>query len=184
MDIKGLRYIENYISKKQEQWLLDKIDNQSWLSDIKRRVQHYGYKYDYRSKKVTNNMYLGPIPKWLNMVSGKLLVDDLVLSYPDQIIINEYLPGQGISKHVDCEPCFTSKILSLSLGSGCIMRFTKCSNTSTKKEIYLNPCSLLIITDEARYNWYHEIPARKTDNKIIRQRRVSVTFRKVILERK
>ena len=42
--IPGLNYIPNYISKEEEHVLLDLIDKQPWLSDLKRRVQHYGYK--------------------------------------------------------------------------------------------------------------------------------------------
>ena len=36
---------------------------------------------------------------------------------PDQLIVNEYQPGQGISAHIDCEPCFKNTIVTVSLGS-------------------------------------------------------------------
>jgi len=39
------------------------------------------------------------------------------------MIANEYLPGQGISAHVDCVPCFSDRIASLSLLSPCEMVF-------------------------------------------------------------
>ena len=46
--------------------------------------------------------------------------------------------------------------------------------------------SLLVLSSEARYEWDHGIPTRKYDNynnsKIFRGRRVSLTFRKVILD--
>ncbi|WP_231289239.1 hypothetical protein [Rickettsia bellii] len=29
---------------------------------------------------------------------------------PDQVIINEYMPGQGIAPHTDCIPCFSDTI--------------------------------------------------------------------------
>ena len=41
--ISGLRYISNYLAVDQEEWLVRNIDKQEWLSDLKRRVQHYGY---------------------------------------------------------------------------------------------------------------------------------------------
>lgn len=47
--------------------------------------------------------------------------------------------------------------------------------------IYLEPRSLLILKDDARYKWKHGITSRKSDNGVKRQKRVSLTFRKVIL---
>jgi alkylated DNA repair dioxygenase AlkB len=41
--------------------------------------------------------------------------------------------------------------------------------------------SLLILTCDARYKWKHGIALRKSDNGVKRQRRISLTFRKVIL---
>jgi alkylated DNA repair dioxygenase AlkB len=45
----------------------------------------------------------------------------------------------------------------------------------------LEPRSLLILSSEARYEWTHEIPARKSDEvngvKQPRARRISLTFR-------
>ena len=40
--ITGLKYIVNYISKGEEQELVALIDKQPWLSELKRRVLHYG----------------------------------------------------------------------------------------------------------------------------------------------
>ncbi len=55
------------------------------------------------------------------------------------------------------------------------------TNDKTKHAILLKPRSLLVFKNEARYKWQHGIAARKSDNKIIRNRRISLTFRKVIL---
>jgi|GEM_PF-2201343 len=41
-NIQGLTYTPNYITAEQEQFLISQIDQQPWLSDLKRRVQHYG----------------------------------------------------------------------------------------------------------------------------------------------
>jgi alkylated DNA repair dioxygenase AlkB len=50
-------------------------------------------------------------------------------------------------------------------------------------EIFLESRSLLIITDEARYEWLHGIKAKKNDivygKTKVRNRRLSLTFRKV-----
>lgn len=56
---------------------------------------------------------------------------------------------------------------------------------STKKKVsfFLEPRSLVILQKDARYSWAHSIPSRKSDifqgDKILRKRRVSLTFRKV-----
>ena len=81
---------------------------------------------------------------------------------PDQVIANEYLPGQGISAHVDCEPCFGEVIASLSLLSACEMRFGSLSSGETRAAI-LPPRSLLLLAGPAPRDWTHAIPARRSD---------------------
>jgi alkylated DNA repair dioxygenase AlkB len=181
--VRGLHYCSNYIDETEQRILLDTIDRQHWLTDLKRRVQHYGYRYDYRARMVTPELYLGPLPDWLTPLANRLHRDGLFSAIPDQAIINEYLPGQGVSAHVDCVPCFGREIASLSLGSACIMEFTH--PHYTKKTRVLEPCSLFVLSGPARYEWQHCIPARKSDMisniKVNRARRISITFRKVVL---
>lgn len=61
-----------------------------------RRVKHYGYEFMYGPNSVDINK---PLPGGLPAVCGPLLkqiVDDgLVCSTPDQLTVNEYLPGAG-----------------------------------------------------------------------------------------
>jgi alkylated DNA repair dioxygenase AlkB len=180
--IEGFSYHPNYISPDEEKRLIETIDQKSWMNDLKRRVQHYGYRYDYKSRIVKNDFFIGTLPAWLNNLSLQLHQDNLFPKPPDQVIVNEYLPGQGISAHIDCIPCFGKTIASLSLGSGAVMVFTK---GSEKHEIYLEPRSLVLLSGAARYEWSHSIPARQSDNcdgiKIARARRLSLTFRNVIV---
>lgn len=56
--IKGLYICENIITNEEEKILLQHINNQNWLNDLSRRVQHYGYKYDYK-KIMLDNYQLG-----------------------------------------------------------------------------------------------------------------------------
>ena len=181
--IRGFRYIENYISESEHDWLLGQVDGQQWLKDLKRRVQHYGFKYDYKARKVTRDMHIGHLPEWLQALGRRLYEDSHMLAAPDQVIVNEYEPGQGISSHIDCEPCFADMIVSLSLGSGCIMDFTNKLDKTKKIPVWLAPRSIIVLRNEARYGWLHGIAPRKLDTwedqKYERQRRVSLTFRKV-----
>lgn len=181
----GLKLYHSFISPKEEKELLHCIDKSIWLSDLKRRVQHYGYKYDYRAKKIDNTYFLGELPVWLKVIAQKMIDSNAIDFIPDQAIINEYETGQGIAPHIDCEPCFGDTIISLSLGSTCIMNFEQASDLSNKIGIFIEPRTLLVMQDESRYKWLHSIPQRKSDSFndhiIRRNRRVSITFRKVKL---
>lgn len=177
--INGLIYLPDYISRPHHDKLLEHINAGTWDTSMKRRVQHYGYRYDYKARKVTSEMYLGDLPQWLERIARQLYADGMIDSVPDQVIVNEYEPGQGIAFHVDCEPCFGHRIFSLSLGSSAMMVFKH--QTEEKREIMLAPRSLLMMYGDARYEWKHGIPARKSDEGVARDRRVSLTFRKVTI---
>lgn len=182
--INGLHYIPSFIDAEEQRDILTLADTKVWLTDLKRRTQHYGYKYDYTKKRIDSSMNLGPLPWWLKVYTKRLVEEGLFQSEPDQVIINEYLPGQGISRHVDCVPCFTDTVASLSLGSTCAMDLEHVSS-GKKGSMMLDAGSLLVLSGEARYDWMHSIPARKEDVwqgiTFTRDRRVSLTFRKVIL---
>ena len=184
--ISGLQYIKDYVNQEEHDWLVNQIDKHLWLDDLKRRVQHYGFKYDYKARKVNWDMHIGELPEWLKRLSHKLHKDGHMPEIADQVIINEYLPGQGIASHIDCEPCFKNIIVSLSLGSDCVMNFTNKFNKTKKIPVRLAQRSLVVLSGEARYEWLHGISARKSDEwdgeKHERQRRVSLTFRKVIIK--
>lgn len=177
--INGLVYLPEYVSLEHHDWLLSQIDAGPWDTSMKRRVQHHGFRYDYKARTVTQDMFLGELPTWLSRIAIQLHHDGLIEIVPDQVIINEYMPGQGISAHTDCEPCFGDRIFSLSLGGGVIMELSR--PEQEKIEILLTPRSLLMLHGEARYDWKHAIPARIQDNGIKRDRRVSLTFRKTVL---
>lgn len=182
--IKGLIYIPNFLSKKDQEYLVKIIDSQTWLSDLKRKTQQYGYKYDYTKKVADSSMYLGPLPDWIDPYNTRLVSESYFRKLPDQVIVNEYQPGQGIGRHTDCVKCFGETVASLSLSSSCVMEFEKFSSNQ-KKIMILEPGSLLVLSDEARYGWMHSIPPRKVDlvnnQEIRRIRRISLTFRNMVL---
>lgn len=180
MGIPNLVYCEHFLSPFEQLKLLADIDGQPWRDDLKRRVQHYGYRYDYRSKKVDSSMFLGLLPSFLANIAERLISLGLMPIIPDQAIVNEYEPGQGITPHVDCEPCFGGSIATVSLGSVYTMDFADTKSEATKS-IRLALGSCLVFSGEARYRWTHGIKMRKLDDGIARGRRVSVTFRTVTI---
>lgn len=183
MTIPGLTLASAYLDDAEQSALLAVVDAQPWSAELRRRVQHYGHRYDYRRKTVDPDDYLGPLPTWAAELATRLHQDGHAPATLDQLIVNEYEPGQGIAAHVDCVPCFDDTVLSISLGSGCVMVMSK-RGREEKVPLLLEPGALLVMTGEARYDWLHGIPARKTDRHdgrvLTRGRRVSLTFRTVV----
>jgi alkylated DNA repair dioxygenase AlkB len=169
----GLIYIENFITEEEEHILLDGINKMPWDNTLKRLTQHYGYKYPYKSKNKLEPTT--PIPDFCQEIKEK--IEKKVDRQFDQLIVNQYKPGQGISAHTDHIKLFGDTIVSLSLGSPCIMTFTH-GNTSI--DVPLARRSLAVLQNDSRYKWAHSITARKSDNGIPRSTRVSMTFRQKI----
>lgn len=176
----GAGLIPDWITPAQEAALAAFLYAGEWSGELKRRVRHFGYRYDYRARSATRDSRIGPLPEVLQGLAERLVAEGLFAAVPDQVIANEYLPGQGISAHVDCEPCFGDVVASLSLLSACEMRFA-CLESGETRAVILPPRSLLVLAGPARSNWTHAIPARRSDVsdgvRMMRGRRVSLTFR-------
>jgi alkylated DNA repair dioxygenase AlkB len=184
--IPGLKYIPDYINIDEQNQLLGIIDQQIWsLESVEatRRIQQHGYRYDYQDGVLVESRYLGPLPNWTGSIARRLYSDRLTETLPDQVTVNEYEPGQGLTSHVDCVTCFGNTIITLSLGSSYVMEFTQ-PQTNETAEILLSPGSLLVLQKEARYVWEHSVSPRKKDEykgkEFVRTRRVGVTFREAL----
>jgi alkylated DNA repair dioxygenase AlkB len=178
--IRGLRYLPGYLDVTAHDALLEAVDAGQWRPLEVRRTQIYGYSYDLRKGGAYR---VEDLPGWAQELAARLLQDELMSDSADQLIVNEYAPGQGIRPHVDA-PLFTDTIVSISLGSTCVMEFT--TESGAREEHFLEPMSALVIAGEARSDWKHAIPARTHDAWLGRDwpraRRVSLTFRKMLLQ--
>ena len=185
----GLEYNSDFLAVSDEERLLAHIDDCEWLTDLSRRVLHFGYKYDYTNRKLDETARIGPLPEWLTQLSNlvreaaseeaKQLLDP---GQPfEQAIINEYLPGQGIAAHIDRD-CFGPVVATVSLGSAANMDFCR-DSTGDEYVQRLEPRSLVLLYGDARCEWRHGIAKRRSDTwnglKTKRQRRVSITFRTI-----
>ena len=179
LGIPGLCYQPNFLCAEEEEDLIQCIDAGEWQCDLKRRVQHYGWKYDYEARKVGPTTRLGPLPDWATKIGQRLVDQRLLAQPPDQVIVNEYRERQGISKHVDKTDSFEDGIAMISLAESWQMVF----RLGERKEVgTLEQRSVTVMTGDSRYKWTHEIPARKYEPgppKRKRHRRISLTFRKV-----
>ena len=152
-----------------------------WRNDLDRRVQHYGWRYDYRARKITYDMKLGCLPDWLDGLANRLYHETkLFHRLPEQVIVNEYRPGQGIAMHVD-HRSFGPVIATVSLGDDWEMDFRRDQYMSC--HVMLERGSALILSKDARSHWMHGIAKRIGEQsgtrRRRRQRRVSLTFRTV-----
>lgn len=180
--VPGLTYEPDVLTVEQEQALLVWLDgpDAEWVgvtaSVNSRRVQHYGYRYDYVRRGVFEEAR--EIPDVLREITPD---GDAAWN---QVIVNEYMSGQGISAHVD-SLAYGGEIVCITLGSGATMRFTPCGSVASGEsvDLYVDARSVYRMSGEARYAWKHEMIARKSDmvegERVPRGRRVSVTWRMV-----
>ena len=186
LGIPGLVYVPNFVSEEEESRLVEEIDQAPWSDELSRRVQHYGWKYDYKARQVDGSMHIGRLPEWAERL-GRLFVEKgLLHAMPDQVIVNEYCGKQGIARHAD-SPSFADGIATISLHDAWEMNFHRKGKRKEKQSLRLDRGSALIMHREARYHWQHEIPKRTREpnprggkrKTIDRGRRLSLTFRKV-----
>lgn len=176
--IPGVQYLPHYIDARTQEQLLGAVDQQLWQQSARHRVQVYGYHYNHRQRAAYR---IGDLPPWAVALAEQLHGDGLIASTPNQLVANDYEPGVGIFDHVD-QAVFGDVVISVSLGSTCIMRFTQ-AEPEASREMLLEPGSALVLTGEARWDWKHGIPDRASDRwhdrEYVRSRRVSLTFRAV-----
>ena len=180
--VPGLSYVRDFVSEDEEGDIVAVIDQADWSSELHRRVQHYGWRYDYKARQVDSSMRLGPLPEWAVHIARRLQSKGLLHDLPDQVIVNEYIGNQGISRHTDSELSFADGIAMISLLESWEMVFRERKREGRKVLQKLERRSAAIMTGDARYRWTHEIPKRRYEpGRVKRERRISLTFRKVLV---
>ncbi|KAI9285261.1 hypothetical protein BC943DRAFT_380383 [Umbelopsis sp. AD052] len=186
--IPGLTVVEDFVSPEEETHLVQCCDERQWSGlgispnpELKRRTQQYGHLFSYQYRKVLQE--LGPLPDFVTPILDRI-ADQNLSPPPNHLLVNEYEPGQGIMPHTDAPSIFGPAILSLSLLSACVMTFTNVE-TGRTIDVLLPRRSMLVMTEEARYNYKHSISKDLIETlsdgtTIERSRRVSFTFRQII----
>ncbi len=182
--VPGLRFLENFLTPEQENYCIRRVAAAvaHWRNDLSRRVQHYGWRYDYQARAITPDMHLGALPDWLAELAQKLYDETGMFDrVPEQVIVNEYLPGQGIATHID-HPGFGPTVCTISLLDDWEMDFSE--NWRDKTPALLQRRSCVLLTAAARSVWQHGIAPRKSEATDLgrrnRKRRLSLTFRTVL----
>ena len=184
--VPGLQFLPGFLTPEQEADCVSRIDaaEGQWRNDLRRRVQHYGWRYDYKARAITPDMHIGALPDWLADLAKRLYNEtELFDGVPEQVIVNEYEPGQGIATHID-HPGFGPTVCTISLLDDWEMDFSE--NWKDKSPALLHRRSCVLLTGDSRSAWQHGIASRKREysesGKLERQRsrRLSLTFRTVL----
>ena len=182
--VPGLHFMEGFLTPAQQDHCVQRVDAavDEWRNDLSRRVQHYGWRYDYKARAITPDMHIGALPDWLGDLAQRLYDETgLFDRMPEQVIVNEYLPGQGIATHID-HPGFGPTVCTISLLDDWEMDFSE--NWRDKSPALLQRGSCVLLTGDARSVWQHGIAPRKSEatdtGRRPRKRRLSLTFRTVV----
>ena len=176
----GAMIVPDFITPAEEERILLRIDQVSWLTELRRRVQHYGWRYDYRGG--VSRAPAPAFPRWVTVMADRLR-PHFAGEPPVQCIVNEYRPGQGIGMHADHRD-FGPVVASLSLCASWPMRFRRRNagpyvrSGLPSDEIAILPRrSVLILAGAARRDWMHGIDPADTPPGATR---VSATFRTLV----
>ena len=175
--VPGFSLRPDYVSTSEEQELLTHIDQGPWENDWRRRIQQYGL--GYAGEHGDKPSWIRDFPEWLLPLAKRVEADASFERFPENCVINEYVPPLGIGPHKDY-PAFGPTIACVSLGSSIVIDFTH-PESDRKVPIDVAVRSLWVITGEARFRWRHGIATRLADviegERRFRHRRVSITFR-------
>lgn len=177
----GLVYVRDWLTVVDQNEIVQEIDAQPFGAQIARRVQHYGFRYDYFEASVQATGSAPPIPPKMQVLAARLVDDGYFVKAPNQVIVNEYLKDQGIGAHID-RISFGPEVATVSLLEAWPMTFR--SRDGQAMDVLLEVGSLAVMTGPTRYEWTHQIKPRKFDAhtgiKVERVRRLSLTFRTVV----
>ncbi|XP_059142156.1 alpha-ketoglutarate-dependent dioxygenase alkB homolog 6-like [Physella acuta] len=115
-----LYYLPDFITKAEEEFLLNKVysaPKPKWDQLSHRKLQNWG------GLPRDKGMIPEKLPDWLQIYMNKIAVlDPFEGNNPNHVLVNEYLPGQGIMPHED-GPLYFPTVSTISLGSHTVLDF-------------------------------------------------------------
>ncbi|GFQ79231.1 alpha-ketoglutarate-dependent dioxygenase alkB homolog 6 [Trichonephila clavata] len=199
-------YLPNFITSHEEAQLLEKIYSSpkpKWKTLSNRRLQNWG------GLPHPKGMIQETLPEWLmNYVKKVGNLGIFQDKLPNHVLINEYLPGQGIMPHED-GPLFYPTIATINLGSHTVLDYYEKPSNSENLDsemqlktsryigsLLLERCSLLLVQDDLYSKYLHGIKETTVDilddniknfnlcsiqneTELCRQSRISLTIRHV-----
>jgi len=198
--ISGLWYFQNCLRKKVEELLLNEINSLPWENVMGRKIQQYGYKYQYDKKCMVSspNKFPPQLQKLATWIAKNGIVPKDV-SF-DYIVIEEYnKPSQpSLRTQIHRIDCFEDNILAFNFLSPCQLVFRRADKRTIKKfggmksminraippseygtgiVVDILPNTIYVLKEESRFYWSHSIPAYSW-----KEKRITITFSKVKLQ--
>jgi alkylated DNA repair dioxygenase AlkB len=172
----GLVYQLDFLTPAEERRLLDDIGRLPLAEarykafTAKRRLVSYGAGYDFDSNDL---MTAPPLPRFLVALREKAAgFADVPAERLSQALVSEFRPGTTLGWHRDAPPFGT--VVGISLAAPCRLRFRpyppKPGRAIDGFELRLEPRSIYVLRDDARWRWQHHVPPTKA-------LRYSITFR-------
>lgn len=173
--VPGLSYYDNFISKDDEEYLLDYLSNIEYTNEFNRATKYYGYNYSHKKKFSEANEFIGNIPKTLNLIFNKLGIEY------NQLVI-EKLPANTQYSFPIHSKIFCNNIMTISIGGDCVAEFEN-KLLDESSEILIKRRSLIVISNECRKECSYKISNNKThifnDRKFKRSDRYTLTFKNI-----
>jgi alkylated DNA repair dioxygenase AlkB len=174
--ITGFEYVADFLSDVERLQLLDAAralpleQAQYRQFTAKRRVMHFGGRYDFSNSEL---LAARPIPDFLvplrERVASATGLQPQVFTHA---MVAEYAPGVQLGWHRDV-PDF-EVVAGVSLGSAARMQFRPYPPKEISRKQYFNawlePGSLYVLRGPARWEWQHRVPP-------VPGLRYSITFR-------
>jgi alkylated DNA repair dioxygenase AlkB len=172
----GFSYFPDFISKEDEQYLLQvirKTELHSFLFqgyEAKRKVASFGYDWSFEKRSLSKGKEIpGEFDSLIRKIAGHLSIPKEAFA---ELLVTEYPPESVINWHRDAPPFDT--IAGISLLSDCTFRLKPHDKTKQKGNatisLLVKQRSLYIIQGPARSDWQHSTaPVKKT--------RYSITLR-------
>jgi len=171
-------YISDFISQEEEQLLLSRIataPKPRWKQLTHRRLQTWP------SDLTKNTLLDSPLPRWLTdpifdrllscpisvAESNRNIFTDSPHHAPNHVLINEYLPGEGIMPHKD-GAAYHPVVCTISLGGSLCLDIYGNKEDGTiesapRWKILQEPRSLLITSGELYTDYLHGIAEVKEE---------------------
>lgn len=179
ISIKGVMVDPEFISEEEEKDLIQHIDSSNrWVSSQEgRSKQDYGPKINFLAQKASLGNFQG-FPKFSKKLVDRMTqrFSDLMKDFiPVEFCILEYTPNRSsyIRPHYDDKWAWGDRLITVNLLSDTSLRLTREFNTPPLEISVKMPArSLVVISNEARYDWLHSI--NRYD---IKSRRIAMTWR-------
>ena len=202
--IETLVYVPNFITVAERDALLSSLDSTAWINLPNRKLQNHG------GVPHPSGMIAERLPPYLQSFASRVAPafkdceQDCEQDYeqdcspPDQILVNSYERGGGISPHND-GPLYSPTAAVVSVLSAAVLSFHGGEDGETVvARVWLEPDSLLVFSGEAYSKYKHSIDPVLEDlydpslylnshavaspplplSSVPRSRRVSLTFRR------